>query len=368
MEVEILEKFYMNLAIELAKKGRGRVSPNPLVGAVIVKRQKIIGQGYHEEFGKSHAEVNAIDSSSESVEGSSIYVTLEPCSYYGKTPPCVDKIIECKIAKVIIGTLDPNPLVAGKGIEKLRKAGIEVIVGVLEKECMQINEIFMKYIVEKIPFVIMKSAMSLDGKIATKTGESKWITSESARIKVHELRNEVSSIMIGIQTVIVDNPRLSCRIENTSNPIRIVVDSSLRIPIESNIVQSANEISTIVATTKNSDSMKINELEKLGVRVMIIPEKDNRVDLKILMKELGKLKIDSILLEGGATLNYSALESNIIDKVQMYIAPKIIGGNTSKTPVGGSGIDFLKNAYNIEDLKFELVGKDILIEGYIKSD
>ena len=362
-----MDENYMELALELAKKGMGKVNPNPMVGAIIVKNGKIIGQGYHEVYGQAHAEVNAFNSVIEDADGATMYVTLEPCSHYGKTPPCVDKIIENKISRVIVGSVDPNSVVSGKGIKKLRDAGIEVITGVLEDECKKLNEVFMKYIVSKEPFVILKSAMSLDGKIATSKGESKWITGEKARMEVHKLRNEVSAIMVGVNTIIKDNPQLTCRLENGRNPIRIVVDSTLRIPIESKVISDIDEAKTIIATTDKANSDKILELTNAGVTVLIIKSKDGRVDLQELMIKLGKLNIDSILLEGGGTLNFSALEQGIVDKIQIYISPKIIGGEKSKTPVGGNGIELLKDAFKIQGLTSRCVGEDILIEGYIKK-
>lgn len=362
-----MDETYMKLALELAGKGRGKVAPNPMVGAIIVKNGKIIGQGYHKVYGEAHAEVNAFKDATEEVRGATMYVTLEPCSHYGKTPPCADRIVEEKIGKVVIGSLDPNPIVAGNGCKKLIDAGIEVVTGVLEEECKKLNEVFMKYITTKMPFVIMKSAMSLDGKIATPTGESKWITGETARKAVHEFRNEVSAIMVGVDTIIKDNPELTCRIENGKNPIRIVVDSKLRIPIHSKVIEEIEKANTIIATTEKADNEKISLLKKLGITILICSIKEGRVDLKDLMVKLGELKIDSILLEGGATLNYSALEQGIVDKVQIYIAPKIIGGEDSKTPVGGKGIDSLKHAFKVRNLTYSFLGEDILLEGYIKG-
>lgn len=360
-----LNEEYMKLAIELAKKGKGRVNPNPLVGAVIVKDGKIIGKGYHEKCGTNHAEVNAFLSAKESVQGATMYVTLEPCSHYGKTPPCADKIVEKKIAKVVIGMTDPNPLVSGRGIKKLEDAGIEVVTGVLEDECKKVNEVFIKYISKKVPFVVLKTAMSLDGKIATASGESQWITCEESRLKVHELRNELSGIMVGVNTVIKDNPSLTCRIENGRNPRVIVVDSKLRIPTESNVVINNKNNGLIIATTENCDKGKMLKLEEMGVTVLKIPAKNERVDLKKLMIELGNIGVDGILLEGGSTLNYSALEEGIVDKVQVYIAPKIIGGEKAKTPVGGIGIDQLKDHFKVKNIEVSKIGQDILIEGYI---
>ncbi|WP_334296641.1 bifunctional diaminohydroxyphosphoribosylaminopyrimidine deaminase/5-amino-6-(5-phosphoribosylamino)uracil reductase RibD [Romboutsia sp. CE17] len=362
----ILNQEYMRLAIEIAKKGAGKVNPNPMVGAVIVKDERVIGQGYHKYYGGNHAEVNAFENLSDNPEGATIYVTLEPCSHYGKTPPCVDKIIANKISKVVVGTLDPNPLVEGRGIKALKEAGIEVITGVLEEECKKLNEVFMKYILCKRPFVVLKTAMTLDGKIATESGESKWITSDKSRQEVHKLRNKLSAIMVGVNTVIKDNPELTCRLEGGKNPVRIIVDSKLRIPLGSNVVVD-NLAQTIVATTEVADKDKILVLEKLGVKVLIINSKNERVDLQSLMIELGKRDIDGILLEGGATLSFSALEENIVDKIQVYIAPKIIGGEKSKTSIGGKGIEKLSDAIMLNNMTVKSVGTDLLIEAYLKG-
>lgn len=362
-----MDKKYMELAIELAKRGKGKVNPNPLVGAVVVKNDIIIGQGYHEEFGKAHAEVNAFNSLKESAEGATIYVTLEPCSHYGKTPPCVDRIIENKISKVVIGTLDPNPLVAGRGVKKLKDFGIEVVVGVLEEECKRVAEVFMKYIITKEPFVVLKTAMTLDGKIATESGESKWITCEESRKEVHKLRNELSAIMVGVNTVIKDNPELTCRIEGGRNPIRVIVDSKLRIPIKSKVIND-KLARTIIATTEYASKEKINELNSLGVEVLVAKAKEGRVDLQDLMIKLGESNIDGILLEGGGNLSFSALEEGIVDKLQVYIAPKIIGGEKSKTPVGGRGVEKLSEAIFLKNMTTSYVGEDILIQGYLKGD
>ena len=362
------DEFYMRRAIELAKKGRGWTNPNPMVGAVIVKNGSIIGEGYHEKCGELHAERNAIASLTESAEGATLYVTLEPCCHYGKTPPCVDQIIENRIKRVVIGMVDPNPLVSGKGVKKLQEAGIDVTVGILEDKCKKLNEVFIKYITKKKPFVVLKTAMSLDGKISTTSGESKWITDKEARENVHILRNELTAIMIGIDTVIIDNPELTCRIPNGRNPIRIVVDSNLRIPYDSKILQTAKKFKTIIATTEKARKEKIHKLKDLGIIVIETKSKNEKVDLKDLMHKLGNQNIDSILLEGGSTLNYSALESGIVDKILVYIAPKIIGGMKSKTPVGGSGISHLKDAFKVRELSTSIIGKDILLQGYIEGD
>ena len=354
----------MQLAYNLAKKGCGGVSPNPLVGAVIVKEGKIIGEGYHEIYGGPHAEVNAFRSAKESVEGATMYVTLEPCSHFGKTPPCAQAIVDNKIARVVVGMLDPNPLVSGRGVKLLQENGIEVESDFLSAELTQLNRVFLKFIQSKQPYIIMKTAMTLDGKIASRTGDSRWVSNEYSRARVHELRNELMAIMLGVDTVIADDPMLTTRLSNNKkgrNPIRIVVDSKARIPLDSKILNTSAEAKTIVAVTVAANKNKVDKINALGNEVLIIEEKDGRVDLNHLMQVLGEKGIDGILLEGGATLNYAALESQIIDEVHAYIAPKIIGGSEAKTPVGGEGIEKMSDAVNLQNVRFENIADDILI-------
>ena len=364
------DAFYMQMAIELAKKGRGFVSPNPLVGAVIVKNNIVIGEGYHEYYGGPHAEVNAIKNANSDIKGATIYVTLEPCSHYGKTPPCSLAIIQNKISRVVIGSLDPNPLVSGKGIEMIRNAGIRVDTGVLEQETQKLNEVFFKFIQTKEPFILMKTAMSLDGKIATSNGDSKWISGEQSRSKVHQMRNEYSAIMVGINTVINDNPLLNVRNipGKTKNPIRIIIDSKARTPLDADIVNTPEISPVIVAVTKKAEKENIDKLSKKGVKVIVCPEKEKVIDLKYLIKEIGKLNIDSILLEGGGTLNFGAIEQNIVDKVITFISPKIIGGKEAATPVEGVGFKRIADTVELEKLNYILSGEDIMVEGYIKKN
>ncbi len=352
---------YMKIALELSRKGCGNVNPNPMVGAVIVKNGEIIGSGYHQRYGELHAERNALMSCTVSPEGATMYVTLEPCCHHGKTPPCTDAILENKIKTVVVGSKDPNSLVGGKGIEILIEHGVTVISGVMEEECQKLNEVFFHYIQTKTPYVVMKYAMTLDGKIATYTGKSKWITGEIAREHVHYSRHRYSSIMVGLNTVIIDNPKLTSRIPNGKNPIRIICDTNLRIPLSSQIVQLAKEIPTYIATACN-DSEKERLLTNMGCRILQVPKKANHIDLNSLMVRLGEEKIDSILLEGGSTLNFSALTSGIVNKVQAYIAPKIFGGVDAKTPVGGLGIDDTNNVFGLSNREITLLGDDILIE------
>jgi diaminohydroxyphosphoribosylaminopyrimidine deaminase / 5-amino-6-(5-phosphoribosylamino)uracil reductase len=361
---------YMRRALELAKKGAGYTNPNPLVGAVIVKDGRIIGEGYHEVYGSHHAEVNAFKNTIEDVSGSTMYVTLEPCSHYGKTPPCAKTIVEKGIKKVIVALGDPNPEVAGRGIKFLRDSGIEVVTGVLEEESRRLNEIFLKYITTKLPFCILKTAMTLDGKIAARTGDSKWITNEESRKYVHKLRHRVSSIMVGVGTILQDDPMLNTRIQevNGSDPIRIVVDTSGKTPLKARVLNIKSNAKTIIAATELASQEKLKEFERMGAEVIITPLRENRVDLKYLMKALGERKIDSVLLEGGSELNYSAMEAGIIDKVNAFIAPKFIGGREAKTPVGGLGRPLMKNALMLKDIEIQRFGDDIMIEGYIREE
>ena len=356
---------YMKQALQLAQKGEGYVAPNPMVGAVIVKDGRIIGSGYHEHYGGPHAEVNAIADAKEDVAGATMYVTLEPCSHYGKTPPCADLLVEKKLAKVVVGSLDPNPLVAGKGIQKLKEAGIEVVSGVLEAECNEINRVFRHYITTKQPYVVMKTAMTLDGKIATATGESQWISGEASRKDVHRLRHKYTGIMVGINTIIHDNARLTCRMEQGKNPVRIVVDSCLRIALTSNVLKDQENNQTILATTNQASPLAARKLETFGSKVLYCSSKDNRVDLNDLMNQLGAMGVDSILLEGGGTLNWAALESGIVQKVQAYIAPKLLGGRTAKTPVEGTGVPTPDQAFFLRNSRITQLGEDFLIESEV---
>ncbi|MDO5406193.1 MAG: bifunctional diaminohydroxyphosphoribosylaminopyrimidine deaminase/5-amino-6-(5-phosphoribosylamino)uracil reductase RibD [Eubacteriales bacterium] len=355
----------MSLALSLAEKGCGHVNPNPMVGAVIVKDGRIIGQGYHAAYGELHAERAALASCTESPKGADLYVTLEPCCHHGKQPPCTDAILEHGIRRVYVGSGDPNPNVAGKGIQILRDHGIEVIEHVLEAECIRLNEVFFSFIQTRRPYVVMKYAMTMDGKIATVTGASRWITGEAARNHVHESRNRYMAIMVGIGTVLADDPLLSCRIPGGRNPIRIVCDSHLRIPTESRLVKTAHEIPTILATCE-TDSTRQMPYRQAGCQVLVVPETSTQqVDLTALMEALGRQNIDSVLLEGGSTLNWSALQSGIVQKVQTYLAPKLFGGKSAAGPVSGIGVDLPDNAYRLTIPTVTRLGEDILLESEV---
>ena len=368
------EEKYMRRAIKLAKKGSGHVNPNPLVGAVIVRDGEIIGEGYHECYGQLHAERNAIANAKKrgnSLEGSTIYVTLEPCCHYGKTPPCTEAIIEEKIARVVVGSDDPNPLVSGKGFQMLREKGIEVIPHFLKEECDAMNHVFFHYIRTGTPYVAMKYAMTMDGKIACYTGDSKWVTGEESRAHVQTLRNHYKGIMAGIGTVLADDPMLNCRIEGGRDPIRIIADSHLRIPMDSQLVRTAGQQPLIVACLPDADEEKAAQLQEKGVEVLRIPgvttaditeEQKEVISLPVLMKELGARKIDGILLEGGGQLNESALQAGIVDRIYCYIAPKIFGGAQAKTPVEGQGLTRAADAWQFKRIGMQEFGQDILLE------
>ena len=388
---------YMHRAIALAKKGAGFVNPNPMVGCVVVKDGEIIAEGYHEYYGGFHAERNALTNCNSDCNGATLYVTLEPCCHYGKTPPCTEIIIEKGIKKVVVGLLDPNPLVAGKGIKILEDAGIEVVTGVEVDKIKELNKVFLKYIKTKRPYVLLKTAMTLDGKIASYTGDSKWITNEKSRQLVHKLRSEMMGIVAGIGTVKADDPMLNCRIEgqqSTDNsqqslttkvhqPIRIIVDTKASISLDSNIVKTANEYRTILAigrdvtpvASKKQEcrdvtlvaSDKVEMLKSLNVEILYCDEKDGHVDINDLMIKLGQKGIDSLLLEGGATLNAAFLQAGCVDEVYAFIAPKIIGGEHSKSPVGGQGIELMKDAIMLKDIKIETFDNDILIKCRVES-
>ena len=367
------EEKYMRRAIELAKRGSGRVNPNPLVGAVIVKDGQILGEGYHECYGSLHAERNAIAHAralGNDIKGSTIYVTLEPCSHYGKQPPCALALIEEKVARVVVGSDDPNPLVSGKGYRMLREKGIEVITHFLKEECDAINNVFFHFITSKTPYVAMKYAMTMDGKIACHTGDSKWVTGEESRAYVQVLRNHYMGIMVGIGTVLADDPMLNCRLRDGRDPVRIVCDNHLRIPLDSKLVATACSQPVIVACLPPGDDnlAKQDKLEAAGVEVLPIAAGENgSLSLPLLMKELGERKIDGILLEGGGTLNESALRTGIVDKVYCFMAPKIFGGKDAKTPVEGRGLALAADAWTFECIDQRFFGEDIMLEYRIRA-
>ena len=331
-----------------------------MVGCVIVRDGKIIGEGYHKRCGDLHAERNALASVRGSAEGATLFVTLEPCCHHGRTAPCTDAIIENRIAKVVIGSRDPNPKVSGKGVQILRNAGIEVVTDFMKDECDRLNPVFFHYITTGLPYVTMKYAMTLDGKTATKTGASKWISGPCALKEVHRMRHANMGIMVGIGTVLSDNPLLTCRLPSGKNPVRIICDSKLRIPLESSLVNTASDVKTIVVCANNYDDKKKQSLERAGIGVLSLPGADGRVDLKALMKKLGSMEIDSILLEGGAGLNASALEAGIVNEIKAVIAPRIFGGRAN-SPVEGEGVELPSQACSFTLRDVRRLGPDILL-------
>lgn len=359
---------YMRLAMQLAGNAIGRTSPNPLVGAVIVKDNRVVGCGWHRKAGTPHAEVHALNQAGELAQGADVYVTLEPCAHYGKTPPCAKALVEAKVKNVYGGLLDVNPKVAGKGFKILEDAGIHVEYGFLQDELRKQNEVFFKWIEHKKPFVVLKAAMTLDGKIATATGQSKWITNETSRAYGYKLRDIYDGIMVGINTVIEDNPMLTARVDGGKNPIRIVVDSNLKIDINANVVQDKSA-KTIVATTDKADKDKILKLQAQNVDVIVVDKDENdKVDIEKLLNILGQQNICSILVEGGATLSGSFVAKKLVDKVYFFIAPKIVGGKEAKTPVAGTGILNLQEALALKDIQIEKLEEDILIIGRVDKD
>lgn len=393
---------YMRRAIELARRAAGHTNPNPMVGAVIVKDGRIIGEGYHRRIGELHAERNALAGCTESAEGAIIYVTLEPCCHYGKTPPCTEAILEHKPAKVVIGSRDPNPKVAGKGAAMLREAGVEVVEDFLREECDALNPVFFQYIREKQPYVAMKYAMTADGKIAADSGDSKWITGEAARAHVQELRNYYKGIMVGIGTVLADDPSLTCRMpqpvsddygeeRNASgyygrNPVRIVCDSHLQIPLESKLCNTVDQAPVIVACLKEEDyvrdcmrketedllrqsyRLRLQELQEKGVQILTVEEKQGHIDLRCLLTELGKLEIDGILVEGGGSLNSTLIREGLVHHIYAYIGAQIFGGVNGYTPVSGTGIQKVSESLKLTAPNVKIFGDDVLLEYDIKKE
>jgi len=370
--IAMADELHMNKALALAARARGMTSPNPMVGAVLVKNGRVIAEGYHKKAGTPHAEVIAIDSAGEKARGATLYANLEPCCHKEKrTPPCTGKIIASGIKKVVIAMKDPNPRVSGKGIEELEAAGIKVVSGVLEEKAAALNEFYIKHITTGIPFVVLKVAMTLDGKIATPEGESKWITGEKARAAVHSLRGSVDAILTAIGTIKADNPRLTCRTSEDRDPCRIIIDPFLEVRPDSNVLCIPPE--TIIAMKRpgetGASASEILEKKRvlLGRGARIIEYRGDKVDMKWLMRELGRRGISSVLVEGGSSLNSYCLESGVVDKVMFFIAPKIIGGKNSFPAVGGRSFRRLEEAYRVQDITIKRIGEDVLIEGYIRN-
>lgn len=356
----------MRRALELARRGEGHTRPNPMVGAVLVKNGQIIGEGWHKVCGGPHAEVEAFASCREDPEGAALYVTLEPCAHYGKTPPCADLIIRKKIGRVVAAMADPNPLVSGKGIRRLRAAGIPVDVGLLADECGRLNEVFLKFVTERRPFVLYKAAMSLDGKTACYTGESQWISGEESREEVRRLRGVYSAIMAGIGTVLADDPRLTARTAGMNDPVRIVVDSRLRIPPEARLLHEPGRV--VILTTSAAPPEKKKALCAMGAEVIFADGAYGKVDLSLAMEELSAMEIDSILLEGGSTLAEAAFQAGIVDKVSLYVAPILIGGREAPSPLGGQGARTLMDVVRLHRVSVTKSGPDLCVTAYVDKE
>lgn len=358
---------FMHQALELARQGVGRTAPNPAVGSVVVVDGKIVGRGFHPQAGQPHAEIFALRDAGGQCKGADLYVTLEPCSHHGKTGPCCEAIIAARIARVFIGVQDPNPLVSGRGVDRLRAAGIEVNVGVCEQECRHLLAPFFKHITTGKPLVILKAGLTLDGFLATSTGDSQWITCEQSRRHVHHVRDRVDAIMVGIGTVLHDNPRLTTRLSHGGrDPLRVVVDSRLRIPLDAKILHLDSCAKTVIATTDLASHEKFAQLkENPKVEILVLPRIDNQVDLDALLMRLGDRNIQTVLVEGGALLNHSLFTQQLIDRVMIYIAPKLIGGNDAKGVFAGKGVTKLSDALELKEVRTQNFGNDVLFEGEV---
>ncbi len=356
------DALWMRRALRLAARGRGHVSPNPLVGAVVVKRGRVVGEGYHQQVGGPHAEVHALRDAGGKARGATVYVTLEPCCHHGRTPPCTEALIAAGVARVVAAVGDPDPRVNGRGVKALRKAGIEVEVGVLEREARRLNEAYFKRVTTGLPFVSLKAAMSLDGKIATATGESKWITGEKARAFGHRLRAEHDAVLTGIETVLADDPELTVRLARGRNPLRVVADSRARTPATARIIH-ADDRPAIIAVTDRAPASRTRALAAAGAEVWTLPAHEGRVDLEALLRRLAEHGVQSVLLEAGGTLAAAALAANLVDRLYLFVASCLVGGAHARTPVEGPGAPRLDECWRVQNLRTRRVGEDVLIMG-----
>jgi len=358
---------YQQHALALARKGEGRTSPNPPVGAVVVSGGHIVGEGFHPKAGEPHAEIFALRAAGDKARGAELYVTLEPCSHHGRTGPCADAVIAAGIRKVYVGSVDPNPRVAGNGIARLRAAGVEVICGVLEDECRRLLAPFARHITTGMPFVTLKGAMTLDGQTATSTGASQWISGPASREEVHRLRDRCDAVLTGVGTVVADDCQLTVRLEEGGrDPLRVVVDSQLRIPDSARIISQASTAPTLLVTTERADGRRLASLRERGVEVLVCAADDvGRVELRELMRLLGERDLQHVLLEAGATLNHAALHAGIVNRVALFVAPKLFGGGDGQPLFAGAGVTMLDAAFRLDDLRTRHFGDDILIEGEV---
>jgi len=358
-------EYFMDLAFRLAQKAKGETSPNPMVGALVVKNGRIVGKGYHKKAGLAHAEAVALDDAGQKADGAILYVTLEPCAHFGRTPPCVEKIIKSGIKKIIVGMLDPNPLNNGRGIQMLKAQNIKVEVGFLEDKLKQLNEVFIKYITKKIPFVTVKVGQSLDGKIATSTGDSKWITSDKARVYAHRIRSNYDAIMVGVNTILRDNPKLDAWFSRR-HPTKIIVDSQLSISQESNVFSPKGCAIIITLPVKPGQETENRRILSEKAKVLEVKEKSGQINLKDMMKKLAQLEISNILVEGGGTLIGALFDEELVDKTLFFVSPKIIGGKEAISSVMGRGVARIDKAIKLRQVKLKRIGEDFLIEGYVK--
>jgi diaminohydroxyphosphoribosylaminopyrimidine deaminase/5-amino-6-(5-phosphoribosylamino)uracil reductase len=360
------EQQYMQLALDLAVRAVGRTCPNPPVGAVVVRDNEIVGRGYHPEAGQPHAEIFALNEAGEKAAGATLYVTLEPCNHQGRTGPCTEAIIKAGISRVVVGATDPNPKVAGTGLQRLKTAGIEIESGVLNDECRELIAPFARHVSTGLPLVTLKMAMTLDGQTATSSGDSRWISNEESRLHVHRMRDRSDAIMAGIGTVLADDPQLTTRLpDGGQDPIRIVVDSNLQLPVSAQVLTVDSPTGLVVITIESADIVRIKSLEKAGAEVVVVPAVDGQVDLKAMVAELGRRNIQSVLLEGGATLAAAALRQGIIDRVAIFVAPKLLGGNDGAMLFNGIGCTLMSEAVKLENIRVSRFGDDVLYEGEV---
>ncbi|MTI84573.1 MAG: bifunctional diaminohydroxyphosphoribosylaminopyrimidine deaminase/5-amino-6-(5-phosphoribosylamino)uracil reductase RibD [Firmicutes bacterium] len=364
-----MDMYYMEMALQLASRASGRTSPNPMVGAVLVRDGEVVGQGFHARAGAPHAEIMALKDAGDKAKKATLYVTLEPCCHFGRTGPCTEAVIAAGVKRVVVATTDPNPLVAGKGINRLREAGLEVLSGIMEEESLHLNEVFNKYITTKLPFVVAKAAMSLDGKIATRTGDSQWITGNESLEQAHRLRDRYDSILVGIGTVLSDNPSLTTRLPGKEgrDPVRIILDSYARTPPQCKMLTQNSFATTYIIVSKDAQRESLKRLEAAGARIVILNNDSDGIDVDELLRWLGEQQISSILVEGGSSIHGSFFARGIVDKVAWFVAPKIIGGREAPGPVGGKGVEVLENAVLLDRMQVSMCGRDMLIEGYIKK-
>lgn len=361
------DRQYMREALELARQGAGRTSPNPMVGAIVVNAGRVVGRGWHQKAGTPHAEIHALDAAGAAAKNATVYVTLEPCCHYGRTGPCTEALIKAGVKRVVVAMTDPNPLVAGCGIAQLREQGITVETGILSNEAATINAPFIKWISCQLPFVTLKTGMSLDGKIATRTGHSRWITGDESRLEVHRMRNAADVILTGIGTVLADNPELTTRLpEGGKSPIRVVLDRLARTPLTSKLVTDG-KAPTIIAVSPDAPAERTHALSERGVEIITVPNgTDGRIDIGTLLRLLGGRGLTNVLVEAGGTLNSALLFNHYTDRIVMFIAPKIIGGAGAPGPYGGAGSDLLSDAVELEDIKIRTLGEDLMIDGYVR--